>query len=89
MQTIESIHGLILVLFISLIIRSILLRKARESKLLDKMTIEDILLEMSKLRPVYIGEEWHLTEITRKQREILTKLGVKIAMNIVTKNTVI
>ena len=30
MHTIESIHGLIIVLFISLILRSILLKKARD-----------------------------------------------------------
>ena len=87
MITVESVHGLLFVLFVSLILRSLLLRRCRESGLLEKRSIDDILLEMRKLRAVYIGEEWHLTEVTKKQREIFKKLGLNVPINIVIKRT--
>jgi len=85
MRTVESIHGLLFVLFVSLILRFLLLQRCRENGLLEKRSIDDILLEMRKLRAVYIGEEWHLTEVTKKQREIFKKLGLNVPIDIVIK----
>jgi hypothetical protein len=51
--------------------RAILLRKARDLGLLDKKSIEDILVELAKLRAVKVGGKWRLTEISKKQRTIL------------------
>jgi hypothetical protein len=43
-------------------------RKARDSELLDKKSIEEILLELAKLRAVKVGGKWRLTE-SSKNRE--------------------
>jgi len=46
---------LLSILFVSLIIRSLLLQRAREAGLLKRHSVEDILLEMGKLRAVRSG----------------------------------
>ena len=66
------------IFFISLILRAILLRKAREAELLEKISIEEIIVELSKLRAVNVGNKWKLTEISKKQRTILEKMNVAI-----------
>ncbi|MCK9564569.1 MAG: hypothetical protein M0Q43_00800 [Methanothrix sp.] len=43
--------------------RAILLRKAMKANLLDKKSIEEILLGLAKLRAVKVGGKWRLTEI--------------------------
>ena len=65
-QKIETLQGLLFIFFVSLIMRAILLRKARDSELLDKKSIEEILLELAKLRAVKVGGKWRLTEISKK-----------------------
>jgi len=77
-QKVETLQGLLFVFFVSLIMRALLLRKAREAGLLDKRSVEDILLEMGKLRTVKVGRAWRLTEITKRMRTILEKMGVQV-----------
>ena len=66
------------IFFISLVLRAIFLRKARDAKLLDKSSIEEILMELAKLRAVKVGGKWRLTEITKKQRTIFEKMEISI-----------
>ena len=70
-----------------MIMRAILLRKAKDSELLDKKSIEEILLELAKLRAVKVGGKWRLTEISKKQRTILEKMkiGIPVEANLVIK----
>jgi transposase len=75
---IETLHGLLFIFFVSLILRSMLLRIARETELLDKKSIEEILMELAKLRAVKVGGKWRLTEISKKQRTILEKMKIAI-----------
>ena len=84
---IETLQGLLFIFFVSLIMRAILLRKAREAELLDKKSIEEILLELGKLRAVKVGGKWRLTEISKKQRTILEKMkiGIPVEANLVIK----
>jgi len=77
-QKMETFNGLLLVFFISLILRSLLIQRAKSNGLLEKQSIEEILLDLSKLRAVYIGGRWRLTEITRRQKTNLEKIGVEI-----------
>jgi transposase len=86
-QKIETLQGLLFIFFVSLIMRAILLRKAREAELLDKKSIEDILMELAKLRAVKVGGKWRLTEISKKQRTILEKMkiGIPVEANLVIK----
>ena len=73
---VETLQGLLFVFFISLILRAILLRRVREAKLLDKKSIEEILMELAKLRAVKVGGKWRLTEISKKQRTIFKKFEI-------------
>jgi transposase len=75
---IETLQGLLFIFFISLVLRAMLLQRAREAELLDKKSIEDILLELSKLRAAKVGGKWRLTEISKKQRTIFEKMGIGV-----------
>ena len=88
-KKIETLQGLLFIFFISLILRAILLQRAREAELLDKKSIEDILMELAKLRAVKVGGKWRLTEISKKQRTILEKMkiGIPIEANLVIKKS--
>jgi transposase len=86
-QKVATLQGLIFVFFISLVMRAMLLQRSRNAGLLDKSSIEEIIMELSKLRAVKIGTVWRLTEISKRQRTILEKLGIGIPIdaNLVTK----
>jgi transposase len=86
-QKIETLRGLLFIFFISLILRAILLRKARDAELLEKRSIEEIIMELAKLRAVKVGNKWKLTEISKKQRTILEKMkiGIPVEANLVIK----
>jgi transposase len=77
-QKVETLQGLLFIFFISLILRAILLRRAKEAKLLDKSSIEEVLMELSKLRAVKVGGKWRLTEVSKKQRMILEKMEISV-----------
>ena len=77
-QKVETLQGLLFNFVISLILRAILLRRAREAKLLDKSSVEEILMELSKLRAVKVGGKWRLTEVSKKQRMILEKMEISV-----------
>ncbi len=77
-QKVETLQGLLFIFFISLILRAILLRRAREAKLLDKSSIEEILMDLSKLRAVKVGGKWRLTEVSKKQRRVLEKMEISV-----------
>lgn len=77
-QKMETFQGLLFVFFVSLILRSILVERARAGGLLEKQSIEEILLDLAKLRAVSIGGQWRLSEITKRQRTNLEKLGVGV-----------
>lgn len=74
----ETLLGLLFVNFLALIVRNQILRLMRESKLIEKMSVEEIFLELSKLRAVKLDKDWRLTEITKTQRTIMEKLGISI-----------
>ncbi len=86
-QKIETLQGMLFIFFISLILRSLLLRRARDAELLDKNSIEEILMELAKLRAVKVGGKWRLTEVSKKQRTIFEKLktAIPVEANLVIK----
>jgi len=77
-QKIETLQGLLFIFFVSLMLRALLLRRARDAELLDKNSIDDILMELAKLRAVKVGGKWKLTEVSKKQRTIFEKLKIAI-----------
>jgi transposase len=66
----DTMQGYLLIEFISLIMESELRRRMRESPLKGKMSLHEMLLELSKLRVIRQGDSRLLTEISKKQREI-------------------
>ena len=74
----KSAEGGLLVNFISLRLRLMLLNRMKGSDLTDEMWIPKLMKIMRKLRITKVGDEWRLNEVTRKQREILSKLGIPL-----------
>jgi transposase len=68
----KTTRGFIFVAFLSLIIRSRLMNRMREAGLLDKYSVELLLLQLDKLRKITLADGHVIvTEMTKKQREIL------------------
>jgi len=86
-QKLVTLQGLLFIFFLSLVLRAMLLRRARNAKLLEKSSIEEILMELAKIRAVKVGGKWRLTEISKKQRIIFEKMkiGVPVEANMVIK----
>jgi transposase len=71
----KTTRGFIFIAFLSLIIRSRLINMMREAKLLDKYSVELLLLHLEKLRKITLADgEIFVTEMTKKQREIIQAL---------------
>lgn len=75
MQKDNTLKGLIFVSYLALLIKMRLLRKMHQSNLIEKYTLEGMLLELEKTRLIdYGGGRQATTELTRKQQEILNTL---------------
>jgi len=61
-----------------MVVRSLLLKAALPGGLLEKRSIEEILMDLAKLRAVQVGGKRRLTEVTKSQRTTLEKLGVRV-----------
>ena len=73
----STTKGFIFICFIGLIIRMRLLNIMRETKIIEKYTVESLLLELEKIRKVELQNgEVIVTELTRKQKEIMEKLNL-------------
>jgi len=71
----KTTRGFIFVAFLSLIIRTKLMNKMREVGLLNKYSVELLLLQLDKLRKVTLANGQVITtEMTKKQREIFQAL---------------
>lgn len=71
----STTKGFIFICFIGLIIRMRLLNIMKETKLIEEYTVESLLLELEKIRKVELqNEEVIVTELTRKQKEMMEKL---------------
>jgi transposase len=73
----STIAGYLFVCFLSLILRMRLLRLLKESELNKKYSIEGLLTELEKLRLMVLPDGVKIpTEMTKRQRDILTALGL-------------
>lgn len=71
----KTTKGFIFIGFLSLIIRTKLMNRMRESKLLTKYSIEKLILQLEKLRKIQLADgQIFITEMTKKQREIFQAL---------------
>ncbi|MCK9229917.1 MAG: hypothetical protein M0Q23_09300 [Syntrophales bacterium] len=73
-----AMDGRLFVQFIALIIISALRRKMRETKLAEKHTLRELLLEMETLSRIRFSDTYGqmLTEITKPQRLIMESFEV-------------
>jgi len=73
----STTRGFIFVCFIGLIIRTKLLNIMRETKVIEDYTVESLLLELEKIRKIELQNgEVIVTELTRKQKEIMEKMNL-------------
>lgn len=83
MHTIETVDGRLFVQFIALLFISALRKEMRESRLIEKYTVRELLLEMDPLTKIrYAGKYGQiLTEVTKPQREILDLLKIELPVS--------
>ena len=73
----KTTRGFIFIAFLSLIIRTRLINMMREAKLLDKYSVELLILQVEKLRKITLEDgQIFVTEMTKKQRELLHALNL-------------
>ncbi len=73
----KTTRGFIFIAFLSLIIRTRLMNMMRDAGLLNKYSVELLLLQLEKLRKITLANgEIIVTEMTKEQREILQALGL-------------
>lgn len=73
----KTMRGFIFIAFLSLIIRTRLMNMMREAKLLDKYSVELLLLQLEKLREITLADgQIFVTEMTKNQREILQAMNL-------------
>ena len=73
----STTKGFIFVRFIGLIIRMRLLSMMRETKIIEDYAVESLLLELEKIRKIELQNgEVIVTELTRKQKEIIEKMNL-------------
>lgn len=82
-----GLSGYITMLFFALILELSIMKEMRKSKLVEKYSIKDIFMELSKIRLIELSDGKELiTEVPKKVREILS--GINITMDdLVIKNT--
>lgn len=72
-----TLQGLLFVLFLSLLLRSHLLNRARKAKLLGRTWTDEMLRTLGLLKVSQAGREWRVNEVTKGRRELFKALGVE------------
>jgi len=80
MQSAAAVDGRLFVQFIALILISALRKQMRDTRLIEKLTVPELLREMETLTKInYSGKYGHiLTELTKPQKDILKALDMPI-----------
>ena len=74
----DSVSGMIFAEFVSVSLRYVLAERLRGAELPGKVWIPDVLGLMNKLKITYMNGKWRLNEVSKKQREMYSALGVPI-----------
>ncbi len=73
----NTLRGLLFISFLSLILKMRLMKLMKECGLSERYGVISLLLELSKLKMIELTDgERILTEQTKKQKEILSKLNL-------------
>ncbi len=71
----ETTRGLLFACYLGLMLRMRLLRRMKETKLLEHYTVDSLLLELEKIKKIKLEDGTLMTnELTRKHKDILTRL---------------
>ena len=73
----ETMQGYLLIQFISLIVEPDIRSRMRKSGIHERMSLREMLIELSKLRVVKQDGAKFLTEISKRQREIFEAMKIK------------
>lgn len=73
----STLRGFLFVTFLSLMMRMRLLKQMKDTGLLEKYTLDGLLMELSKIKKIrLVNGNIITTEISKKQRTILDALGL-------------
>jgi len=78
MQNEEALQGWMFVNHLALQIVTQLHHRINTRKLTPKFSIRDVLLQLTHIRQIQIGEEWRCAEVTSATKRLLAKLDIDI-----------
>jgi len=74
----EAVRGYFFISFLSLYLYYKILNLLRKAKLVDKVSVNEVLLEFSKVYEINLGEKKKLSEIPNKLEKLAESLGLDI-----------
>ncbi len=75
MQKEETTRGLLFACYLGLILRMRLLKRMRDTGLLEHYTVDSLLLELEKIKKIQLDDgTWMTNELTKRHKDILTQL---------------
>lgn len=77
-HTTEGVYGYFFIAFNSLLLYHKVMSMLRESGMLDKVSVEDLLLQLSKVFLIDFGHKRILSEIPKQVEELVKDLGLKL-----------
>ncbi|MEM0466494.1 MAG: IS1634 family transposase, partial [Candidatus Thermoplasmatota archaeon] len=73
----DTLKGFLFICFLSLIIRMRLLKLMQTTHLAERYTLDSLFLELEKIKKISLtNNEMIVTELTKKQKDILAKLSL-------------
>lgn len=78
MQSTSKVRGYFFITFLALYLYSIIQSKLKEKELLNKYSVKDVLLHLSKVYKIKINNEEILSEIPKQTRNLIEKLNLHI-----------
>lgn len=79
LQTDKTADGMVFVQFVSLILRTEITTRIKNSERLNRRVwYPDVINILSKLKASKMGGKWILNEVSKKQRELFESLGIEV-----------
>ncbi|MGC8483590.1 MAG: hypothetical protein ACP5OE_08110, partial [Thermodesulfobium sp.] len=74
----HQLQGWMFVNFIALILHYRIYGVLKEKDMLKRYSPEDVIEHLERVSMLKIGEEWKISEIPKKSRDIIDELGIPI-----------
>ncbi len=78
----HQLQGWIFVNFIALVLHYRIYSILKEKDMLKRYSPEDVIEHLERVSMLKIGEEWKISEIPKKSRDIIDELGIPIMQKI-------